>query len=107
MIPFRALTSAVALMIVFSSARASAQEASIIGSVSDETRAVLPGATITAINLETGVPAVAPLAAGTVNGPRKMSVPDALTGSAIGSPPNVAVPDFSDQPDVGDGVSCT
>ena len=59
MIPFRALTSAVALMIVFSSARASAQEASIIGSVSDETRAVLPGAMITAINLETGVPAAA------------------------------------------------
>src|SRR5437762_348630 len=59
MIPCRALTSAVALMIVFSSARASAQEASIIGSVSDETKAVLPGATVTAVSLETGVPTAA------------------------------------------------
>ena len=59
MTPFRALSSAVALMIVAFAASASAQEASIIGSVSDETKAVLPGATITAINLETGVPAAA------------------------------------------------
>jgi hypothetical protein len=38
---------------------ARAQEASIIGTVTDETRAVLPGATITATNLETGVQSVA------------------------------------------------
>jgi hypothetical protein len=38
---------------------ARAQEASIIGTVTDETKAVLPGATITATNLETGGQAVA------------------------------------------------
>ena len=55
MTPFRALTSAVALVILLTAVPASAQEASIIGSVSDETKAVLPGATVTAVNLETGV----------------------------------------------------
>jgi hypothetical protein len=33
---------------------ASAQDASVIGTVADETRALLPGATVTATNLETG-----------------------------------------------------
>ena len=36
-----------------------AQEATVIGTVADETKALLPGATVTATNLETGVQAVA------------------------------------------------
>ena len=36
-----------------------AQSASIIGTVTDQTKAVLPGATITATNLETGAQATA------------------------------------------------
>jgi hypothetical protein len=38
---------------------AHAQSASVIGTVTDQTKAVLPGATITATNIETGVQAVA------------------------------------------------
>ena len=34
-------------------ASASAQEASLVGTVTDETKAVLPGVTVTATNLET------------------------------------------------------
>ena len=37
----------------------SAQDASLVGTISDETKAVLPGVTVTAINLETGVESVA------------------------------------------------
>src|SRR5579864_6288022 len=40
--------------LLFMSASALAQEASVIGSVSDESKAVVPGATITATNLATG-----------------------------------------------------
>ena len=40
-------------------ASARAQEASVIGTVADETKAVLPGATVTATNLETGGQTVA------------------------------------------------
>src|SRR5882724_6147723 len=40
-------------------ASAVAQDASVIGSVTDDTRSVLPGATITATGLETGVQTVA------------------------------------------------
>src|SRR5260370_20386230 len=36
-----------------------AQDASLIGSVTDDTRAILPGATITATGLETGVQTIA------------------------------------------------
>jgi hypothetical protein len=45
--------------IVLSSAAAFAQDASLVGSVTDETKAVLPGATITATNIETGTASVA------------------------------------------------
>jgi len=41
-----------AFLAVATSARA--QDASVIGTVTDETKAVLPGATVTAVNLETG-----------------------------------------------------
>ncbi len=41
------------------SASAFAQEASVIGTVADETKALLPGATVTATNLETGGQSVA------------------------------------------------
>jgi hypothetical protein len=37
----------------------SAQDASLVGTITDETKAVLPGVTVTAINLETGVESVA------------------------------------------------
>jgi hypothetical protein len=36
-----------------------AQDASLVGTITDETKAVLPGVTVTAINLETGVESVA------------------------------------------------
>src|SRR4051812_18996551 len=51
-----------ALILVFScivfSTPALAQEASVIGTVTDDTKAVLPGATVTATGLETGVQTV-------------------------------------------------
>ncbi|MBZ5556507.1 MAG: TonB-dependent receptor [Acidobacteriia bacterium] len=40
-------------------ASAYAQDASLIGTITDDTKAVLPGATVTAVNLETGVQTVA------------------------------------------------
>jgi carboxypeptidase family protein len=47
----------VGLCILFAAVgQASAQTATIIGTVTDQTKAVLPGATITATNLDTGVP---------------------------------------------------
>jgi hypothetical protein len=46
------------LSVTFPSALAFAQEASVIGTVTDDTRAVLPGATVTATGLETGVQTV-------------------------------------------------
>jgi Carboxypeptidase regulatory-like domain len=55
MTPFRALSSAIVMMIMCVAAGAEAQEASIIGSAADETKAILPGATITATNRETGM----------------------------------------------------
>src|SRR5712692_4689828 len=50
----RVLGSGVFVLLGLFAAAAYAQEASVIGSVTDETKAVLPGATITATNLETG-----------------------------------------------------
>ena len=46
-------------MVLAAAALARAQEASVIGTVTDETKAVLPGANITATNLETGGQSVA------------------------------------------------
>src|SRR5262245_47064028 len=54
MIRIRAFSSAVFLLFMLIAGAARAQEASIIGSVTDETRAVLPGVAITATNIETG-----------------------------------------------------
>ena len=47
------------LCVLCVSASAYSQDASVIGSVTDDTRSVLPGATITATGLETGVQTVA------------------------------------------------
>src|SRR5215472_15323286 len=50
----------VALGFLFTFAASSfAQEASVIGTVADETKALLPGATVTATNIETGGQSVA------------------------------------------------
>lgn len=46
-------------MLVALAGQARAQEATVIGTVADETKALLPGATVTATNLETGAQAVA------------------------------------------------
>src|SRR5215471_2196888 len=47
-------------IIVFANALAAfAQDASLVGTVNDETKAVLPGVTVTATNLETGVESAA------------------------------------------------
>jgi hypothetical protein len=46
-------------IVLAAAASARAQEASVIGTVADETKAVLPGATVTATNLETGGQTVA------------------------------------------------
>ena len=50
----RLLSSAVVLACCFSASFAYAQDASVIGTVTDETKSVLPGATVTATNVETG-----------------------------------------------------
>ena len=47
------------LMLLFTATFARAQEATIIGTITDETKAVLPGVTVTATNLETGGQSVA------------------------------------------------
>src|SRR5215204_5170516 len=47
------------VFILSSSAAVYAQDASVIGSITDDTKAMLPGATITATSLETGVQQVA------------------------------------------------
>jgi len=44
-----------ATVLTVCSAPAFAQDASVVGTVTDDTKAVLPGATITATGLETGV----------------------------------------------------
>ena len=54
----RVLLLAVSIVLA-AAASARAQEASVIGTVADETKAVLPGATVTATNLETGGQTVA------------------------------------------------
>jgi carboxypeptidase family protein len=54
-----AVLPAVALWLVFFASAASAQEASIIGTAADETKALLPGTTVTATNRETGVQSTA------------------------------------------------
>src|SRR5689334_14434144 len=58
MIPRRLLGSGVFLALVLFAIAAHAQEASLVSVVTDETKAVLPGATITATSLETGVASV-------------------------------------------------
>src|SRR5262245_61182535 len=50
----RLLSSGVFLALCLAASSAHAQDASVIGSVADETKSVLPGATVTATNLETG-----------------------------------------------------
>ena len=54
MVPRRLLSSVVFVSLLFISALAHAQDASVIGTVTDDTKAILPGATITATNTETG-----------------------------------------------------
>jgi hypothetical protein len=54
----RIVAMVVTCFIIVSGARAFAQEASVIGTVTDETKAALPGATITATDLATGRKAV-------------------------------------------------
>ena len=50
----------VVFTIVFVNALAAfAQDASLVGTITDETKAVLPGVTVTATNLETGVESAA------------------------------------------------
>ncbi|HET9832039.1 MAG TPA: carboxypeptidase-like regulatory domain-containing protein, partial [Vicinamibacterales bacterium] len=49
----------VVTMVFLTALSAFAQDASLVGTVADETKAVLPGATVTATNLETGVESVA------------------------------------------------
>jgi hypothetical protein len=46
-------------ILLLSTALASAQEASVVGTIADESKAVLPGVTVTATNLETGGQTVA------------------------------------------------
>jgi len=46
-------------LVLLTSASAFAQDASLVGTITDETKAVLPGVTVTATNLETGTAAVA------------------------------------------------
>src|SRR6516164_2792094 len=50
----RIVSGGVVILLVLLAPLARAQEVSIIGVVTDETKAVLPGATVTATNLETG-----------------------------------------------------
>src|SRR5262245_41209017 len=52
--PRRLLISGVFTSLLLVTTLAHAQEASVIGTVADETKSVLPGATVTATNLETG-----------------------------------------------------
>ena len=61
MIRTRVLSSAVVLLslILFASPARAQEQASIIGSVSDETKSLLPGATITATKLDTGAQSTA------------------------------------------------
>ena len=54
MAPRRFVSSGVFLGFILLASLASAQDASIIGTVTDETRSVLPGATVTATNVDTG-----------------------------------------------------
>lgn len=54
----RVLLIALAMLVALAG-QARAQEATVIGTVADETKALLPGATVTATNLETGAQAVA------------------------------------------------
>src|SRR6516225_2052511 len=53
----RIVSGGVVILLVLVAPLARAQEASIIGVITDETKAVLPGATVTATNLETGAQA--------------------------------------------------
>ena len=54
MVPRRLLSSVVFFSLLVFGALAHAQEASVIGMVTDDTKAILPGVTVTATNLETG-----------------------------------------------------
>src|SRR5215510_3678633 len=55
----RKVTAAVVFVLSVSAAAAHAQDASITGTITDDTKAVLPGATVTATNLATGGTSVA------------------------------------------------
>src|SRR5262249_9474874 len=54
MVSRRLLTPVVFFSLLFFSALAHAQDASVIGTVTDDTKAILPGVTITATNTEAG-----------------------------------------------------
>src|ERR1051325_987251 len=54
MLPRRLLFSGVFTSLILFSTPARAKDASVIGTVADETKAVLPGATVAATNIETG-----------------------------------------------------
>jgi hypothetical protein len=47
----RLLTVSVFAMFIFAAASVFAQDASLVGTVTDETKAVLPGVTVTATNI--------------------------------------------------------
>ncbi len=53
------LVAAMTIVVGLMAAAASAQEVSIVGTVSDQTKAVLPGATVTATNVATGAQSTA------------------------------------------------
>jgi len=53
------LVAAMTIVVGLMAAAAAAQEVSIVGTVSDQTKAVLPGATVTATNVATGAQSTA------------------------------------------------
>jgi len=55
----RRVLLAVITMIFLTALSAFAQDASLVGTITDETKAVLPGVTVTATNLENGVESAA------------------------------------------------
>ena len=55
----RLILAVASAIVLFVTASASAQEASVVGTIADESKAVLPGVTVTATNLDSGGLAVA------------------------------------------------
>src|SRR5215831_10858627 len=55
----KSIVGVLAALIVMVAATTFAQEASIVGTITDETKAVLPGTSVTATNIATGTQAVA------------------------------------------------